>query len=1236
MPTSIYKNAHILFSGRDEYLSESKALLQATGFTDWQKARSCLQRLGSSADRQIALLEILPVMLFNLQNSANPDQAMLNFEHFTERYSEAVQLYKALAEEPRSLEMLIQLFAGSQFLSEVLLSRPRFFEKLKNPKTLAQPKSRAHIDAEIREKLQRCTNYSESLNALRIYQKRELLRIGACDLFGLLDLEFIISQLSLLARRIVSASLYLASNELQIPAENFCVIALGKLGGRELNYSSDIDLIFLASENQPQFQRLGQKLIEILSKTTAEGFLFRVDMRLRPWGRSGVLVPGIGEMLQYFARHARIWEKQAWLKSRRIAGDETVSAAVFDKIRPEIFKLPQQDVRREIQQMKQEIEANLKNKGQKWGEVKGGKGSIRDVEFITQFLQIAHGRMHPEIRSRNTLDGLARLAVSNFLPAQDFNTLSEGYRFLRTAEHYLQIMHNQQVHKLPEDERELHFLALRLGFAGKKAGKNFVDRYHQHSQAIRSLYDHYICSTAETAGRIIRRQNKFSGDTPLHEHLNRLDTTYLQTFSREEIAGHAALLARVKSDNLVEISAYALDEHRWRLTVAAFDFPGELSLICGLLFVFGLDIENGEIFTYEPGQENKPQQKRRPVSRNRRFRPQNIAVKNGRRKIIDVFTVRCLVAPLKAAVWPQYHQELNALLTELQAGMQGKSQGELAKKVALALKKIEMPTATLLPIEIAIDNSSSENYTVMRLDAPDTVGFLYEFTNALALNGVYISRVNVSSLDGRVHDTIFMCDTEGNKITDERKQNQLRAAAVLVKHFTHLLPQSPNPESAMLHFREFLAQLFTLEDWPFELASLERPEVLQALANLLGVSEFLWQDFLRMQHQNIFPVLTNVGELEQPVPREKLEKDLRFALMTRQNPADKRKVLNEFKDREMFRIDMRYIQNITPNFHRFSSELSDLGEVVLTAAYSITFDELFAKHGLPLLAEGTPCKLSICALGKFGGREIGFGSDIELIFIYSGEGKTNGERIISNAEFYNKLVIAVSQSIIAKRKGIFEIDLRLRPYGKAGSYAVPLAAFEKYFTAEGAAWNYERQALVKMRHIAGDTQFGRQVLQVRDHCLYSGKPFDSQSMRAMRERQIRQLVAGGTMNAKFSSGALVDIEFLVQGLQITHGAQNAALRVANTRDAMQALFEHKILTKTDFEQLSAAHVFMRKIIEALRMVRGNARDLTVPVAGTEQFAFLARRMGYDSLKDLQRDIHRHTNFVREACRRLLT
>ncbi|HEY66377.1 MAG TPA: glutamine synthetase adenylyltransferase, partial [Caldilineae bacterium] len=538
--------------------------------------------------------------------------------------------------------------------------------------------------------------------------------------------------------------------------------------------------------------------------------------------------------------------------------------------------------------------------------------------------------------------------------------------------------------------------------------------------------------------------------------------------------------------------------------------------------------------------------------------------------------------------------------------------------------------------KIEIDNEASERYTVLRIDALDTIGFLYEFTNALALNGIYIARVMIDSVGNRVRDTLYVTDARGQKITDPDKQRQLRAAAVLVKHFTHLLPRSPNPEAALLHFRNFMGQLFMRPDWPDELATLERPEVLEALARLLGVSDFLWEDFLRMQYDNLFPVVRDVDALAHPKTKETWRRELEAALRAAPDIEAKREALNTFKDREMFRVDMRHILGYITEFGQFSSELTDLAEVVVEAAYRLCDEELRAQYGEPRLEDGSPAGLSVCALGKCGGRELGYASDIELMFIFAGNGETTGPRVITTAEYYERLVHMFLQTIRARREGIFEIDLQLRPYGRMGSMAVSLEAFRRYFGPDGPAWAYERQALVKLRPIAGDPELGRQIEALRDQFVYSGEPFDVKAMRAMRERQIRHFVTGGTFNAKFSPGGLVDLEYLVQGLQITHGHRHPDLRRTNTREAMEALAKAGILSPGEYERLREAHIFLRRLINALRMVRGNARDLTVPPMDSEEFAFLARRLGYgDDLTRLHQDLTRHTTYVRELNARLL-
>jgi glutamate-ammonia-ligase adenylyltransferase len=227
-------------------------------------------------------------------------------------------------------------------------------------------------------------------------------------------------------------------------------------------------------------------------------------------------------------------------------------------------------------------------------------------------------------------------------------------------------------------------------------------------------------------------------------------------------------------------------------------------------------------------------------------------------------------------------------------------------------------------------------------------------------------------------------------------------------------------------------------------------------------------------------------------------------------------------------------------------------------------------------------------------------------------------------------------TIRAKREGIFEIDLQLRPYGKSSSLAVSLDAFRRYFAPEGPAWAYERQALVKLRPVAGDAGLGQQVAVLRDQFVYCGEPFDVTAMRAMRERQVRHLVKGGTFHAKYSPGGLVDLEYLVQGLQINHGPRHPALRLTNTRKAMAALVHAGILSTDDYVRLRKAHTFLRWLIDALRVVRGNAKDLTVPSPDTEEFAFLARRLRYGSdVAQLQEELQRYTACVEELSAKLL-
>jgi len=1166
----------------------------------------------------------------SLASAADPERSLVYLERLLDSGDET--LLPALVKNPRVIESLVTIFSGSQFLTEIILRNPKNVSLLVHRKSLTHRKSAEQIHIEA-GKVIRETAEENILNALRLYQRSEILRIGVSDLLALYDLRTVTQQLSNLADGLVRACLDLASQQSGISADDFGVIAMGKHGAEELNYSSDIDLLFISANDPMEKLKLGQHLIDNIGKVTPEGFLYRVDMRLRPWGRDGFLVTTSDGYLQYIQGHARLWEKQALLKARPVAGDIALGEKLLTQVQPYIFSHAPDEVRASVFAMKQRTEQVLQQKGRDWGEVKLGEGSIRDVEFVVQYLQLAHGNQYPDLHGRATLHILPRLARHHLLTHEEARILADGYTLLRTIEHYIQVMHYQQTYTMPSDPNALALLAVRLGFKNTDA---LTDRYDEHRKAIRAIYLRHV------------------GNEPVHEpqpqviqHIARLGADYVDSFSPDEIQHHADLALGINEQTPAIVDAQPLSQDTWRVTVVGYDYPGELSIICGLFFVFGFNIVDGNAFTYEPLADSPTESRLQTLPRfdsTRRLPPRRKPLSppepDTRRKIVDVFTVKSISSePHTDSIWDSYTKDLHHLLQMMRNGQRREARGELAVRAGQAYQNIRSTSTLLLQINIEIDNEADERHTILRIDTPDTFGFLYEFTNALALTRTYIARIIVQSVGSRAQDILHVTDENGEKITSPEKQRELRAAVVLIKHFTHLLPQSPNPSTALLHFREFITQLFQRPNWFDEVASIEKPDVLNALARLLGVSNFLWEDFLRMQYANLFPVVKDVDALAKSKSKEQLEEELTRALEINQvgdiEYPDWRTALNAFKDRELFRIDMRHILGLTQEIDEFGFELTDLAEVTVSTVLTRCDAEMRAIHGDPLLENDEPCGLAVLALGKCGGRELGFASDIELMFVYAGDGHTKGTEIITTAKYYEQLVLSILNTIQTRQEGIFKIDLQLRPYGKAGSMAVSLDSFRHYYTPDGPSWAYERQALVKLRPLAVDKNLGEELSKLRDIYAYESGPFDVTAMRAMRERQIRHLVTGGTFNAKFSPGGLVDIEYLIQGLQINHGAQNLSLRLTNLQEAMSALHAEKILSEDDYTRLRKAYTFFRWLIDALRVVRGNSKDVTVPPFASDEFTFLARRLHYEDAQHLRDDLSRYVAEVQEVNSRLL-
>jgi glutamate-ammonia-ligase adenylyltransferase len=405
------------------------------------------------------------------------------------------------------------------------------------------------------------------------------------------------------------------------------------------------------------------------------------------------------------------------------------------------------------------------------------------------------------------------------------------------------------------------------------------------------------------------------------------------------------------------------------------------------------------------------------------------------------------------------------------------------------------------------------------------------------------------------------------------------------------------------------------QDRKGDLQRLESEDVLRTLADLMGVSRFLWEDFLRLQHENLFPVLADLSGLCQSRTRNQFEVEIDRELESCSNLEARVAALNQYKDREMFRVDLRHITGRI-DFQQFSRELTDLAEATVAKACELALAKTGKGGSEGMQLSSAWCA---CALGKFGGRELGFASDIELVFVYNANG-IREDQSAPRSRIYEEMVSEFLRILTARQQGIFEIDMRLRPYGKAGSLATSLSAFERYFSADGDAEQFERLALVKLRPVAGDSKLGARIVEARDGFVYSGAPVDYENLLYLRHRQATELVPAGVTNAKYSKGGLVDIEYFVQARQIEVGSTNTDVRVSNTIQAIKVLS----LPNRFYE----AYSFFRRLTDALRVVRGNAMDLTLPPDESQEFAYLSRRLHYELPLDLKRDIQGTMDFAR--------
>ena len=700
---------------------------------------------------------------------------------------------------------------------------------------------------------------------------------------------------------------------------------------------------------------------------------------------------------------------------------------------------------------------------------------------------------------------------------------------------------------------------------------------------------------------------------------NQLGDAYPRLAAAER-ARYAVLVNSIQKPGDVAVDVMPGADDHWTVTVCSADFPGALSLIVGLLTAYRLDVLSADVRTLrfpEPGVEKTV---RRSTSR-RQIAPAEPRAPS--RRLVDRFEVWALTQPAPE-LWQAFRTDLTAMLA---AEHSEAARDDVIDRVSEVFRTLGSPDAKLLPMEIEISNARSQPYTEVRVRSADTPGFLFAFANALADLAVNVERAEIRTVDSQAQDTFWVTDRWGQPIVDEKRLHELRVATTLIKQFTYLLPRSPNPGQALRQFNALISQMLSRPEWTTEFANLETAAVLETLADLMGVSRFLWEDFLRLQHETLFPLLLDIPSLDGAQTREALHDEIQKRLASLSSPVERAQELNAFKDREMFRIDLRHITGRS-DFAAFSRELTWLAEVAVEVAGELGLAELIAKHGHATLADGRSCPYCICALGKFGGGELGFGSDLELIFVYESQGNTSGPSTILNSEYFERMVQIFLGKLKARQEGIFEIDLRLRPFGRAGALASSFEGFSSYYAAGGSAEQFERLALVRLRPVAGDRALGKRIQEARDSFVYSGQPLDLENIRHLRHRQATELVPRGQVNAKYSHGGLVDLEYFVQAWQITVGTTNPAIRVTNTREAISRLAGASYLRDDLARELWETYDFLRQLIDALRVVRGHAKDLTIPPDHSREFSYLAHRLKFLTTEQLRAAIEQRMAFAR--------
>jgi glutamate-ammonia-ligase adenylyltransferase len=461
--------------------SSRKAWLARAGFAD-----------AAAAERELGRPELAELagdeeFLRSVSSAADPDLALASVARLLGAAPDARDLAAALRDDDQFRARLLAVVGFSAPLADHLVRHPDQWPDLRRPNLVERPDH-----GEVRAALGRAGD----ADGLRVEYRRRLLQLAALDLTDVLDMAPVSAELAGLAAATLDTALELAARDLPSEAEpcRLAVIGMGKTGGAELNYVSDVDVIFVAEPvtggNEAAALKtattLATTMMRLCSEYTAEGTIWPVDAALRPEGKSGPLVRTVASHAAYYQSWAKTWEFQALLKARHVAGDRELADEYLSAVGPLVWRAADRDgFVEDVRAMRRRVSDHVRPTEAE-RQLKLGPGGLRDVEFAVQLLQLVHGRTDESLRSPNTLEALDALIAGGYVGRADGAVLDEAYRFLRTLEHRIQLQRLRRTHVVPSQPDQLRRLARALGL---RHADELTTTWRRHAIEVQRLHE---------------------------------------------------------------------------------------------------------------------------------------------------------------------------------------------------------------------------------------------------------------------------------------------------------------------------------------------------------------------------------------------------------------------------------------------------------------------------------------------------------------------------------------------------------------------------------------------------------------------------------------------------------------------------------------------------------------------------------------------------------------------------